>query len=170
MQPGVRAWMPTATVLGLFCRGCLSKTQSLHGHSFSCLPRQMSRWNSWESDKPPPSQENPRILITGNLNSLLSWVHKGYLLLTCIHSGKDGVFHTEPVMLPLFSTTFTVQPLFCTAGYRVDTMGWRSCLHSVKWNEARGSFNKMKLNVFTEHIDQSALQINYRIIIIIVIY
>ncbi|KAE8289707.1 L-threonine 3-dehydrogenase, mitochondrial [Larimichthys crocea] len=51
--------------VGLFCRGCLSKTQSLHGHSFSCLPRQMSRWNSWESDKPPPSQENPRILITG---------------------------------------------------------------------------------------------------------
>lgn len=125
MQPAVRVCVPTSAMLGLFCRGCLSRAQSLPGRSFSCLPRRMSRWNSQEACSPPPPQENPRVLITGNANFLLSWAHN--FLLTFIYSEKDGLFHsypyTEPVKLPLFSTTFTVLPLFCTVVHRAVTIG-----------------------------------------------
>lgn len=66
MQPRVRACVPTVAVLGLFCRGCLGRTRNSPGRSFSTLPRQMSRWNSQETCSPPPPQENPRVLITGD--------------------------------------------------------------------------------------------------------
>lgn len=68
MKPGVPVCKPAAAVLGLFCRGCLSRVRSLPGHRFSSLPRQMSRWNSQETCGPPPPQENPRVLITGNIS------------------------------------------------------------------------------------------------------
>lgn len=70
MQSGVRVFVPTAAVLGLFCRGCLSRERSLLGRTFSCLPRQMSRWNSRETCNTPPPQDNPRVLITGGLGQL----------------------------------------------------------------------------------------------------
>lgn len=131
MQPGVRVCVPNATMLGLFCRGCLSRARSLHARCFSCLPRQMSRWNSQDTCSPPPPKESPRVLITGNTYFLLSFANNSYFFLTCIHSGKDGLFHsypnTAPVKLPLFSTTFTVQPVFCTVGHREVTIGFE-CL------------------------------------------
>ena len=120
MQPGV--CVPIAAALGLFCRGCLSRARSLPGRSISCLPRQMSRWNSRETCSPPPPQENPRVLITGNANAI--FCHE---LIIAKDGKKGGLFHsytnTEPVKLPLFSTTFTVQPLFCTVGRRAVTIG-----------------------------------------------
>lgn len=68
MQSGV--FVPAAAAVGLFCRGCFSRV-----HSLSCLPRQMSRWNSRETCSTPSPQENPRILITGNTVYFLSCTH-----------------------------------------------------------------------------------------------
>ncbi|XP_034433054.1 L-threonine dehydrogenase 2 isoform X2 [Hippoglossus hippoglossus] len=70
MHPGVRVSVPTVALLGMFCRGCLSRAQSLPRRSFSTLHKRMSRWNSQETSGPLPSQEHPRVLITGGLGQL----------------------------------------------------------------------------------------------------
>ncbi|KAF7662729.1 hypothetical protein LDENG_00228180 [Lucifuga dentata] len=70
MQFGVRFCAPTTTQLGPFCRGCLSSTQGWPWWRFSCSPRQMNRWNSQKTCSPPPSEESPRVLITGGLGQL----------------------------------------------------------------------------------------------------
>ncbi|XP_056282956.1 L-threonine dehydrogenase 2 [Pseudoliparis swirei] len=62
--------MPTSAALGRFCRGCLSRAPSLPSGSLSALPRQMSRWSRLETCSTPPTQEKPRILITGGLGQL----------------------------------------------------------------------------------------------------
>lgn len=77
MQLGVRACVPAAAVLGLLCRGCLNRARNLPSRRFSTLPRQMSRWNSRETCSPPPPQENPRVLITGDTNI-------SYIILTVV--------------------------------------------------------------------------------------
>lgn len=68
MQLSVRARVPAAAVLGLLCRGCLNRARNLPSSKFSTLHRQMSRWNSQETCSPPPPQDNPRVLITGDTN------------------------------------------------------------------------------------------------------
>nr|XP_019940551.1 PREDICTED: L-threonine 3-dehydrogenase, mitochondrial-like isoform X1 [Paralichthys olivaceus]XP_019940552.1 PREDICTED: L-threonine 3-dehydrogenase, mitochondrial-like isoform X1 [Paralichthys olivaceus] len=70
MNPGVQVCVPTVALLGMYCRGCLSRTQSLPRRSFSTLHKRMSRWNSLETIHHPTPQENPRVLITGGLGQL----------------------------------------------------------------------------------------------------
>lgn len=68
MQPGLQVCMPTTALLGLLCRGCLSRAQNRPSRSFSSWPRKMTRWNSQESCNADTPQENPRVLITGEDN------------------------------------------------------------------------------------------------------
>ncbi|XP_010770914.1 L-threonine dehydrogenase 2 [Notothenia coriiceps] len=89
MHPGV--FVPTAAALGPFCRDCLSRTRSLPGLSLSGLHRQMSRWNSRDSSSPLPSQNNPRILITGGLGQLGT----GLAQILRKHYGKDNVILSD---------------------------------------------------------------------------
>ncbi|XP_005799239.2 L-threonine 3-dehydrogenase, mitochondrial-like [Xiphophorus maculatus] len=70
MQPGLQVCMPTTALLGLLCRGCLSRAQNRPSRSFSSWPRKMTRWNSQESCNADTPQENPRVLITGGLGQL----------------------------------------------------------------------------------------------------
>lgn len=88
MKPGVRVCVPSAAVLGLFCRGCLSRSRSWPGRSFSSTSRQMSRWNSQDTSPPSP-QENVRVLITGDANFHPSLTHNSCLCVTLMYSGKD---------------------------------------------------------------------------------
>lgn len=71
MQQGMRVCVPNIlghTVLG---HRVLTKIQHLSGLSISFrLSRQMSRWNNQETNNLLPSQENPRVFITGGLGQL----------------------------------------------------------------------------------------------------
>lgn len=69
MTPSLPVCMPTAAVLGQLCQGCLSRAHNLPRHRLSCLPRQMSRWNSQDTCISSAARENPRVLITGNTKS-----------------------------------------------------------------------------------------------------
>uniref|UniRef100_A0A3B4FBR1 L-threonine 3-dehydrogenase, mitochondrial n=1 Tax=Pundamilia nyererei TaxID=303518 RepID=A0A3B4FBR1_9CICH len=83
MKPGVRVCVPSAAVLGLFCRGCLSRWRSWPGRSFSSTSREMSRWNSQDTSPPSP-QENVRVL---NIIILLLMSRKQY--------GRDNVILSD---------------------------------------------------------------------------
>lgn len=113
MQPAVRLCLPTAAVLGPFCRGCLGRAQRFPGGSFRTSPRQMSRWNSCETCSPPPPQENPRVLITGNTNIYLSLTHIRFWLR----------FRSEQMKLTLFSVSLCIYSCPQSSNKR----GWVPC-------------------------------------------
>uniref|UniRef100_A0A668UBQ6 L-threonine 3-dehydrogenase, mitochondrial n=1 Tax=Oreochromis aureus TaxID=47969 RepID=A0A668UBQ6_OREAU len=97
MKPGVRVCVPSAAFLGLFCRGCLSRSRSWPGRSFSSLPRQMSRWNSQDTCSPPSPQENVRVLITGDANFHPSLILNVviFLLMSRKQYGRDNVILSD---------------------------------------------------------------------------
>lgn len=68
MQPGVRVCVSNRMLLSLFCHGRLGRTLKRPGCSFGSSAWQMSRWNNQDIQNPAPPQENPRVLITGDIN------------------------------------------------------------------------------------------------------
>lgn len=70
MLPAARICLPSAAFLGSLCHGCGNRGGLFYlpvrGMSWS--PRQINQSNSKDSTDPPPPEDNPRVLITGEMN------------------------------------------------------------------------------------------------------